>query len=448
MNRGKLDIERVKQEIRTQAAGLTDRPILARRDPPAPGDNGIDRSRLQYRIGELTDAHHVAFIDNAFRALLKRFPDPAEADAQLRLLAAGKGKPEVLGNLRYSPEGRRTAVRVDGLFARYALAKLRRVPVIGYLVEWALTLAALPMIVRHQRATEALFAAGDHAAAEADRAVNARINQLETVDAVLRERLGELQLALNQVHEDRRALVDALASTSKILNDRYDEMAFLRQRLYALNHWGHSLTQAFARIDEAAAERIAQLDAFAAKVALEALAKDRTRDMRNAAWLESLAPRLPPHADVMALACGSDWLSLLNRHGARLVAIEPIRALADDARAAGIAVEQTQAAEALRRIADASADAMTILALPSVLRRMPVSDLFGEARRVLRPGGSLLLAFASEPAAIVDALLEPMPMSPDPVLLTHALSLAGFGDVVRTDAADGTVALLARSAQR
>jgi len=445
------DIERAKDEIRAEAARLVDRPRLERIDPRArmsAGSDGIDRAKQHYRIGELTDLHHVAFVDHAFRALLKRFPDSAEAGAQLRLLASGASKPEVLGNLRYSTEGRRVNVRVDGLFPRYAMAKLRRVPVIGYVIDWALTLAGLPLIVRHQRATEALFAAGDHAAAEADRALAARIEQLAATDTALREWLNGLQIATSNLETGQRAIADAINSSSKLLNDRYDEMAFLRQRLYSLNHWGHSLTQAFARIDEVAQARATERDAFAARTALLALDADRARAVRNEAWLRELAARLPTNAEVMSLAAGSDWCAALGTHGARVLSIEPNRTLAEAFARSGVTVDRVQAAEALRRIEDASLDALTILALPSVLRHMPLADLLAEARRVLRAGGSLLFAFAREPAAIVDELLEPAVPSPDPALLEHALVIAGFAEPSRIDAADGTVALLASNPSR
>jgi SAM-dependent methyltransferase len=344
------------------------------------------------------------------------------------------------------------------LFARYALSKLRRVPLIGFISEWGLTFAGLPLLARHQRATEALFAAADHAAAEADRtasdrvtliegAMNHRIDQLDAAHAQLRSWLNGLQVTLNEVRESQHGLAEAINSTSKILNDRYDEMAFMRQRLYALNHWGHSLTQAFDQIAEVADERSAQLDGFAGQVALEATKQDAVRDTRNAEWIEPLFAALPVSADIMTLACGYDWANLLSRHGARTVAIEPNRTLAEAARSAGLTVERTDAADALRRAADTSLDAITVLALPSVLRRLPVVDFFGEARRILRPGGVLLLAFAWEPATIVDALLEPTTMSSDAALLTHALSIAGFVSTTRVDAADGTVALLTRNAK-
>ena len=152
VEKGDALIERARGEIRVQAATLRERPLLEREGSPVARDERIDRARLDYRIGELTDAHHHAFVEQAFHALLKRAPTQAETDAHLALLAAGATKAEALGNLRWSPEGRAVGVRVAGLAPRYAMAKLRRVPLLGYLVDLPLNLAALPALARHQRA--------------------------------------------------------------------------------------------------------------------------------------------------------------------------------------------------------------------------------------------------------------------------------------------------------
>ncbi|HEX5125053.1 MAG TPA: hypothetical protein VFV97_17545, partial [Rhodanobacteraceae bacterium] len=103
-------LERVKAEIRAEADTARQRAPLPRREAPPPRstptvsqDGTIDRARLDYAIAELTGEHYTAFVDRAFRALLKRPPDEPGLDAQVRLLAAGAPKAEILGNLRYSP---------------------------------------------------------------------------------------------------------------------------------------------------------------------------------------------------------------------------------------------------------------------------------------------------------------------------------------------------------
>jgi len=185
-------LERVKAEIRAEADAARLRAPLPRKSLPEPAsgevarNDGIDRGRLDYAIGDLTGLQYAAFVDNAFRALLKRSADEPGKDRQLRLLAVGASKAEVLGNLRYSSEGRRVGVRVRGLLPRYALAKLVRAPVIGYVLEWLLALAAVPLLLRHQRGADTQNAArfDDVAAhmarrAEEQQALALRLDQVQ-----------------------------------------------------------------------------------------------------------------------------------------------------------------------------------------------------------------------------------------------------------------------------
>jgi SAM-dependent methyltransferase len=198
-------LERVKAEIRVEADLARQRNPLPRRDPPAqpvqpPSNDGIQRERINYAIQELTGANYVAFVDTAFRALLKRAPDDAGMAMQLRLLGAGAGKAEVLGNLRWSPEGKRIGTRVSGLLPRYALAKLARVPVVGYLVEWSLAFSGLPLLLRHQRAADTMNAAHFDAAVGAQ---HAHEHRLVALDAAV-NRLGAEHDRLNADAEKQR----------------------------------------------------------------------------------------------------------------------------------------------------------------------------------------------------------------------------------------------------
>jgi hypothetical protein len=464
-------LERVRREIRAQAAVLHERPLQGRTPPPASGGTGrIEQARLDYRIGDLTDAHYRAFIEQAFQALLKRAPDTAERDAQIALLAAGATKAEVLGNLRWSPEGRRIGVRVAGLLPRYASAKARRVPVLGYVLDLLINLAGLPQLARHQRASDALTAAGDEAAAAADHAITLRLadqeaghcqrlDELAAARDLLRQRIDDLHAYAHELSVARDVLSSTLAHAEEILRrrienlesitsahgGRLDELAFLRQRVHAMNHWSHHLTEAFARIDTVAAEREAGPASVAAQVALAAVAADHGREARNIAWADALAATLPQNSCVLALASAGDWAALLGARGLNVDSAEVNPRLAEAARAYDVRVESVPAQTLLLRTADHSCDGLSVLALPALARITPSVQLLAEASRVLRAGGSLLLADAREPAALVDALLGRAPIPLAPELVTHALVLAGFIDIARVDGADGTPAWLART---
>lgn len=450
-------LERARREILAQAAKLSERPRLERRPPRVVRDERVDRARLDYRVGELTDAHHHAFVEQAFHALLKRSPTPAESEAQLALLAAGSTKAEALGNLRWSPEGRAIGARVAGLAPRYVMAKLRRVPLLGYLVDIPLNLAALPKLARHQRASDALLAAGDEAAQSAIRELAKRLADADARAAHAQRRIDELQAFANELDTARDAMarhlddvevhlrtrIEAEERTSAAHAGRFEEFEFIRQRFYAINHWTHHLGEAFARIESAAAQGDADRRGRALRLAEAEAAADAARAKRNAAWALALRAELGGEARVFVCACGADWPRELAAGGCRVVHADadaaPVRAETFD-------VEPVAAFEALRRCADASLDGVAALAASHLARSRALLDWLGEAQRALKPGAPLLLADAREPCAIADALLRPAPSS-TAALATYSPALfasAGFAGARRVDAADGTPAWLMR----
>ncbi len=239
-------LERVKAEIRAEADLARARAPLPRVDVPASavavcGPDGIERSRLDYTISELTGAQYSTFIDQAFRALLKRAPDDAGSAMQVRLLAAGASKAEILGNLRWSPEGRRVGTRVRGLLPRYAQAKLARVPVFGYFVDWGLALAGLPVLLRHQRAADTSVAARFDASVDAQRGHDQRLASLDTAVAEL------------GAERDRR---NADAEAQREHGRRLDE---LTTRVSALDQQGTTLATTLRHI----AQRLHELERHA-----------------------------------------------------------------------------------------------------------------------------------------------------------------------------------------
>lgn len=449
-------LELAQREIRALAATLHARPRQARVAPAAArGDERIEPQRLAYRIGELTDAHYRAFVEQAFHALLKRLPSEAESAVQIAALAAGATKAEVLGNLRWSPEGRRIGVHVAGLLPRYASAKLRRIPLLGYLADVCLTLAALPQLARHQRASDALLAAGDEAAAAEHAALAARF---AVAEAHAGQRLDLLQQRVDDLHghahglrgaidELTRTLVDAdaasrarlagLEGASQAATARLDDLELVRRQLHRVIRWSDALGDAFAQIDALAGERerVGVLEAAAAAESF--VAADTRRDGRITTWAAQFGQALAPRARVLALASDADWLRALAAQGLEAIDDEHAPDRPDSA-----------AAHALVRHADASMDGLSVLALPALLAEWTLPAFAAEVARILRPGAALLLACAHERVAVARAL-RGRPASPiDLGLAAHVFATAGFVDARRIDAADGTPALLARMAPR
>ena len=413
-------LERAKAEILAEAARLRASVPLPRVDPPeatvdafaAPAVDGIERQRLDYAIGELTGADYVDFVEHAFRAVLKRPSDEAGREQQLQLLVRGAAKAEVLGNLRWSPEGRRIGVRVRGLLPRYALAKLGRVRGVGFLVQWTLALAALPLLLRHQRAADTQAAARhgsllarideraggvQHELAQArahfDAAIAAHDAALAAQDGA-RERLEQ---RLQSQHDARVRAADAAFAAAyarlDMMQQRSDglaaEIAELRHYVHAVNHWTTSLQRSLDELEQVAQAARDESDTLHAAL----VGDDSVRSAALAGMADAFAGHLPTGARVLDLGSGDGtWLRALAVRGHAASGAEPNAVLAQRARDAGSDVATGDAFALLGRCADAGLDG---LALDAGLLDDEVAllEFARHAPRVLKACAPLLLRF-------------------------------------------------------
>ena len=87
----------------------------------------FDVSRSQYGLHELLKYDDQEFIWNAYRALLKREPDEIGFKGYLDRLRSGlRTKIDIVASIRYSVEGRRNNVRVNGLLSKALVSKAAR----------------------------------------------------------------------------------------------------------------------------------------------------------------------------------------------------------------------------------------------------------------------------------------------------------------------------------
>lgn len=441
-------LERVKSEIRAEADRARVRTPLPRRDPipaveRAVAADGIERERLTYSIAELSGRHYVGFLDDAYRALLKRWPDDASSATQARLLAAGASKAEILGNLRFSREGRAIGVRVHGLLPRYALAKLGRVPLLGYALNWCITLAGLPVLLRHQRSADTLVAARASATDDALHAQAARTLALEErIDAgtrgsdqcvqALNEQIRAVQSRLD-VLEKHANSSDAAAPTHAA------HLAGLRHDLNVMNHWMVALQRSLGSIEELAQVQCARADRLA--VALgdrddSAIAYDG----RHRAWAEEWAAQLPAAAIVLDLGSGNgSWLDALRAQKIGVRGVERNAILVERAQRRGAQIALDYPLAALARCPDTSLDGISTTADLLGASDTVLVGFIAEAERALRVDGSVLLRLERDPSCLTGA---PMLDAPRWIALLGAAGFVVSGKLAHS----GVYALIARRA--
>jgi hypothetical protein len=446
------ELERIKIEIRAEAEIARQREPLPRHDPAprvsqppsSTGNDGIERGRLDYAIGELTGSDYVAFVDQAFRALLKRPPDDAGLALQVNLLAGGASKAEALGNLRWSAEGKRIGVRVRGLLPRYALAKFGRAPVLGYFVQWALVFAGLPALLRHQRAADTSIAARFHASADAQRDHDRRLGELvaehDRRSDAMREDIRRILLRLDELERRARAVelrADNVEHRSASLEHRAaasaHEAGELRHYVHTANHWVASLQNALADLENAADAQHARADELAAGI-VESASDFAARRARHLQWSAVLAAHLPDSAQVLDLASGDGgWIETLRARGIDASGVEANRPLVARARQRELPVVAGDPLSILVRCADAGLDGVTLGAQLLAGNMDVTPDLLREARRALRPGGCLFLRVEPEPHRLAGADMT----RNDVQHWTAVLLAAGFSTPTTSDATGG-----------
>ena len=441
-------------------------PRLAESEP------GIE-SRDRYRLDDFLRYHDEDFVRNVYRGLLRREPDIAGFTDYLGALRSARlSKTEIVGRIRYSPEGRTAGVRVDGLKVPFALRSLRQVPVLGQLIGIVQYLFRLPNIVRnHERLEAVLF----HRDLELRRRFNASQDILERQlgrlpeTAVQREELSNHLAAIERSLDakadsagltrltnhllgiaQRKADSAQLQALSELVESNLAEIA-ARLQLLAQGKAEQADLQALARLIEAGLEESgAQLRAIATKKidkpdlpdALYVAFEDRFRGKREDI-IERVSVYLPllrqcnagsDRAPVLDIGCGrGEWLELLGASGlvARGVDLNPL--MIAECRARDLDVVQGDGIEQLRQMAPGSLGAISAI---HVIEHMGFNDLvvlLDEARRVLRPGGLMVLETPNPENLVVGACSfyydpthrQPLPPAP----MRHVAQARGFTNV-------------------
>jgi hypothetical protein len=462
-------LARVKDEIRKEADLARHRNPLPRHDPPpravpppSSGDTGIERDRLDYSLSDLTGANYIAFVDGAFRALLKREPDEGGSHAQINLLASGASKAEILGNLRWSREGKHVGVRVRGLLPRYAMAKLARVPVVGYFVEWTIAFAGLPMLLRHQRATDTSTAARFNTASDIQARNERELSELRAADASLdaarlalkaehdiilaaqagrsAELAGEIrriQLRVDDLERRAAALHGTVGTIDQRAQTSANELVGLRHLVHTVNHWVASLQRSLEDLESVESAARERTDAIAAGM-VEAPDAASARQSRYADWAAAFAERLPERASVLDLASGDGvWLEALGARGIDASGVEANLALVERARVHRDVLAPGDPLASLGRCADEALDGITLGRDIWPDDDIGMERLIGEIARVLKPGGLLLARMEPEPYRIVSRDVS----ADDARRWSAAVEAAGFAPA-RLLSAIGGIALL------
>lgn len=261
------------------------------------------------------------FVDVAYQKLLLRPADARGRQDYLDALRSGAtSKVEILGSIRFSEEGRRCAVHVDGLLLPYKLHRWRHRRFVGWFVGMGVAMVRLPRLAWRLQGMEAAAARESHEVGRllnrTDVAVERHFADVDGAINALRTELAQSVAAgaegLRALEARAGALESAVDSTRDMLHagsgERVAQHQALQERLAAhqaaVRQWQAAKEDAALRTDEALraqeAQQEARLKAFGDRQSTQdaALARLREQVGNDQRSLRAMLERLTVFLDV------------------------------------------------------------------------------------------------------------------------------------------------------
>lgn len=352
------------------------------------------RADNHYQLDELLQYHDRQFVWNAYRALLKREPDEEGYQGYLAQLRRGRrNKIDILASLRYSPEGERASVEVEGLKTRAWFRRLYFVPVVGYLAELVVSLVRLPVLLRHQRQLE------NHLIAQQETIAHHFSKQLGDQSQWLDDQrdfyLGKMSQVAARVAEsvvglkkEQRELAELQQQQISALF-RHQQRTIVDNKLRRTNGRKRISNQRWHEIYAAFADQF-RGDPQTVKDALSPYVK--------------LLKESGVTSEILDLGCGrGEWLELLKENGIRATGVENNSVFATAVRNKELDVVEAEALEYIRGLEKESLRVVTAFHLIEHLEFAQLLELLDEVKRILGVGGLLILETPNPKNLVVGA---------------------------------------------
>jgi Domain of unknown function (DUF4214) len=243
-------MDKIQEEANFRRTGVDDRMRMGPRDELSPNEpqaspSGKKRSRLatpraelkldlglgspvspqpavrpslkEYRLHDLTPFYDSEFVNVAYHAILNRVPDPQGYARYLEKLRQGVHKVEILGWLRYSPEGKKVNTKVVGLAGAFAKRRLYRLPIVGRIAEIVFGLWNLPNVEKNHRAN---FNHAIRFGVEAQAQVHESLKNAQVAMFEIKRKFTELEARIHSSHSQAVAQSHELERSMRQANRR------------------------------------------------------------------------------------------------------------------------------------------------------------------------------------------------------------------------------------
>jgi SAM-dependent methyltransferase len=412
---------------------------------------GPRRSRMPAQVPAtlegITSLRDSAFIEAAYRLLLGRDADDASLQRFVGALRSGSlDKVDILGDLRYSDEGRHRGVDIPGLEWRYRIRRLGRQPGIGWVVRWLLAFGRLPALTRTVQRQQAEIEHGSVAAEEHVDAIEALAAELSEA----RTRLQTAESALAELFEVARAtsatltdLTGRLDTTEQTFETRHQQLsaanARLVQQLHELSTRPVSAAAATpAPIVQTVARAEGERDLDDWYLAFEDQFRGTREETKRAqeVYLDyvTAAGAGTVNAPILDIGCGrGEWLELLQEHGAMASGVDLNEAMVEENRKRGFKVTYGDALSYLAALPAGSLGMVTGFHIIEHIRFDLLVKLFDECHRALRPGGCILFETPNPENLVVGAYtfyFDPTHRHPlPPKMIDFVVRARGYAEV-------------------
>jgi O-antigen chain-terminating methyltransferase len=398
-----MQIDDIIRRVKAEAGAVS--PAAAARQPgelharPAPGLE----LKSCYHVRELLAIDGDALVAAVYRCLLRREPDPAAAGYRQRLASGTLSPIGLIGRVRFSAEGRRAGVTVDGLVPRLVYSSLKKIPLFGYLLDVAVTVLRLPT-VRRDLLTDLQLLRTELSLLREDLSLKAERLELERKadrsDVLVKADRAELERKADRAELERKAdRSEVLAYRDAV---RYAELYFHRvnEQLQALlGELKDQLPAAFAQ-GKPAQELVLSLAAGEYdKLYLDFESLFRGSQQQVSEGLAVYADLLVPCGDspgtpqrALDLGCGrGEMLHCLHRLGYAATGVDLNRLAVASCLDQGLQAVCADALSYLEEVEPGSLAVITSLHMIEHLSYPQLLRLLQAALPALAPGGMLLL---------------------------------------------------------
>ena len=480
-NNPEIDVDllmrRIREEIAQRPTDSAPPGGSVRPAQPAPPLNDMLRTLTEtatvaalpeksvYALRDFLDYHDETFIVNAYRGVLRREPDSSGMTDFLGKLRHGDyTKIEILGRLRFSPEGRRHGVRIRGLLAPFALQTACRLPVLGYGIAWLNFILRLPVLIRNWQRFEAhsVFRADQNHSvlAESIRQMSGFLGQLQhdtgqltegkASQTDLRDLQEKTQQLADELAEARQQVQDALAQTAsrqqlaEVQQQVQEVLGDLRRQLFDHKRTLLDQQRRLGLLLEEARKRLPaplnpdqivtlinedehRLDAMYATFEdqFRGTREDIKHRQRIYLPLIQQCQAGTDDAPVLDVGCGrGEWLELLRDHHLVGRGVDLNRVFVQQCLDDHLRVIEQDAITYLRSLPHQSLGAITGFHIIEHLPIRTLIALFDEVLRVLRPGGVAIFETPNPANLLVGSCnfyLDPTHRNPLPAPLSRYL---------------------------